>query len=105
MPFASVTAVSTTSPLRFSISACPMKLSLASLPTPLRCSLASGSRGRSVCRIAALLAAEVLLAVAARVGRVARSGLRPEALHLSPGLDLRAVHRKVLVGEEMAHLL
>jgi hypothetical protein len=36
VPVAFVTVAATTSPLRFSISAWPMKLSLASLPGPLR---------------------------------------------------------------------
>src|SRR6266511_2230996 len=43
LPVAGSTSTSTANPLRFSINTWPLMLSLASLPAPLRASMASGS--------------------------------------------------------------
>ena len=94
----------TISPLRFSISAWPMKQSFASLPRPLRYSRASGSvveacvsfvrfcRGSPARRCAPVRAAR------------RRAVLRPEALRAGPGLEQRAVHREVLARQQPLHL-
>ena len=52
--------------------------------------------------VAALLTAEVLLAVALGVGWRARAVLVPEAFDAGPGLQQRAVHREVLGREQDA---
>jgi hypothetical protein len=81
-----------------------MKQSLASLPGPLRNSLASGSVVEAWVSLLRLWPRKVLLAVAPRVGRRAGAVLRPEALRAGPGLQQRAVHREVLAREQRTHL-
>ena len=70
------------------------------MPLPLRVQLGLGIGGGGVRLIAALLAVEIALAVAAGRRRLARAILGPEALHRGPRRDLRAVHREVLVRQQ-----
>lgn len=60
---------------------------------------------RDMRRIAALLAMEAAFAIAALVGLPIRLILGPEALHRRPGLNLRSVHREVLIRQKLAHPL
>src|SRR3954465_12237226 len=57
-----------------------------------------GGRGMGV--VAALLAVEVLLAIAPAIRRRARAVLRPEALDAGPGFEERAVYREMLGREQ-----
>src|SRR3954462_11127810 len=54
--------------------------------------------------VAALLAAEIALAVAAGAGGLAAAALRTEALHGSPSFDQRTIHREVLRREQRLDL-
>ena len=101
-PEARVATAPTTRPLRFSISACPMKTSRASLPGPLRISRASGSVVETWVSLAPL-AAKIALAVAPRGGRIGRVVFRAETFHARPRLQQRAVDRKRLVRQQALH--
>src|SRR5271170_5254856 len=102
-PSAGVKQAATTSPLRFSIRACPMKQSLAAWPFAIKPRLGIGSRGVAVVR--ALLAVKIRLPVASASvhGRFVRAILRPETLHRRPGFDQRAVDREVVGAEKPLH--
>jgi hypothetical protein len=51
-----------------------------------------------------LLLMEVAFAVASRCGRLTRTVLGPEALHRRPGIDQRAIDRKMLARQQLLHL-
>src|ERR687884_340325 len=104
VPVACVVSVSTTGPLRFSISRWPMWQSLDACPRALRWSRASGS------------VVEACVALLRRSPRKPRSPLRPgpggssppplgrpEALHAGPGLDQGAIDGEVLGREVSLH--
>src|SRR5829696_5304916 len=95
-PSALVRQASTTRPWRFSMSAWPMKHSLASRPGPLAIEPGVQIGGALMAVVGAALAVEVALTVAPRRWRTARAILRAEALHRRPGLDQRAVDAEVL---------
>jgi hypothetical protein len=81
VPLASLTRSPTSSPWRFSIKAWPMKQSLASLPLPLRKSLASGS------------VVEACVSLVGCSPWKSRSPLRPSAA----GLPLPSFGRKLFI--------
>ena len=83
-PRRGVATAPTISPLRFTISAWPMKQSLAYLPSPLLIEPGVRIGGRGVRVVAALLAVEVLPAIAAWIGRRAGAVFGAENSWCSP---------------------
>src|SRR5512144_1258825 len=78
------------------------KLRLLAAPLAVEPRIGVGGRGMRV--VTALRAMEVLLAVAAGIGRRAGAVLRSEALGAGPCLQQRAVDRAVLGREQRLHL-
>ncbi len=74
------------------------------LARPLAVELRVGIGGGVMSVVAALLAAEVLFAIAPSVGRRPGAVLRPEALGAGPGLQERAVDREWLGREQRPDL-
>src|SRR3954447_8261993 len=63
-----------------------------------------GVGGRDVRLVAACLAMEVALGVAAGTRWLTAAILGPETLHRGPGFDQRAVDRDVFIREQVLHL-
>src|SRR5271169_1770998 len=99
-PEARVVTAPTIRPLRFSISAWPMKHSRASLPGPLRKRRASGSVVEACVSFLRRSPWKSRSRVAARCGRLARAVLRAKALQARPHLQQRAVDREVLARQQ-----
>ena len=81
-----------------------MKQSLASLPLPLRNSLASGSVVEACVSLVRCSPWKSRSPLRPGRRRLAAAVLRPEALHAGPGLDQRAVDREVLVRQQRLDL-
>ena len=74
----------------------PHEGQLGFLAAPLAIKPCIGIGVRCMGLVAALLAVEVLLPIAARAGRRARAVLRPEAFGAGPGFQQRAINREML---------
>ena len=81
-----------------------MKQSLASLPLPLRNSLASGSVVEACVSLVRCSPWKSRSPLPPGCRRLAAAVLRPEALYAGPSLDQRAVDREVLVRQERLDL-